>query len=98
MELTQIREVALQAFTNLKDELEVTIDIAIDDTTNVLELLDSMDVVSLIMETEGLVEAKLGYYVALANETTFDADGSPLLSFGTWVSYIIEMCESSYDS
>ena len=98
MELTQIREVALQAFTNLKDELEVTIDIEIDDTTNVLELLDSMDVVSLIMETEGLVEAKLGYYVALANETTFDADGSPLLSFGTWVSYIFEMCELSYDS
>ena len=98
MELTQIREVALQAFTNLKDELEVTIDIEIDDTTNVLELLDSMDVVSLIMETEGLVEAKLGHYVALANETTFDAEGSPLLSFGTWVSYIIEMCELSYDS
>ena len=98
MELTQIREVALQAFANLKDELEVTIDIAIDDTTNVLELLDSMDVVSLIMETEGLVEAKLGHYVALANETTFDAEGSPLLSFGTWVSYIIEMCELSYDS
>ena len=98
MELAQIREVALQAFTNLKDELEVTIDIEIDDTTNVLELLDSMDVVSLIMETEGLVEAKLGYYVALANETTFDAEGSPLLSFGTWVSYIFEMCELSYDS
>lgn len=98
MELAQIREVALQAFTNLKDELEVTIDIEIDDTTNVLELLDSMDVVSLIMETEGLVEAKLGHYVALANETTFDADGSPLLSFGTWLSYIIEMCELSYDS
>lgn len=98
MELAQIREVALQAFTNLKDELEVTIDIEIDDTTNVLELLDSMDVVSLIMETEGLVEAKLGHYVALANETTFDAEGSPLLSFGTWVSYIIEMCELSYDS
>jgi len=98
MELAQIREVALQAFTNLKDELEVIIDIEIDDTTNVLELLDSMDVVSLIMETEGLVEAKLGHYVALANESTFDADGSPLLSFGTWVSYIIEMCEVSHDN
>ena len=98
MELAQIREVALQAFTNLKDELEVTIDIEIDDTTNVLELLDSMDVVSLIMETEGLVEAKLGHYVALANESTFDADGSPLLSFSTWVGYIAEMCELSYDS
>ena len=98
MELAQIREVALQAFTNLKDELEVTIDIEIDDATNVLELLDSMDVVSLIMETEGLVEAKLSHYVPLANETTFDAEGSPLLSFGTWVSYIIEMCELSYDS
>jgi hypothetical protein len=98
MELDQIREVALQAFTNLKDELDVSIDIEIVDSTNVLELLDSMDVVSLIMETEGLVEAKLGHYVALANELTFDADGSPLLSFGTWVGYIIEMCEVSYGS
>ena len=98
MELDQIREVALQAFANLKDELEVTIDIEIIDATNVLELLDSMDIVSLIMETEGLVEAKLGHYVALANESTFDADGSPLLSFGTWVGYIVEMCEVSYGS
>ena len=98
MELDQIREVALQAFTNLKDELDVSIDIEIVDSTNVLELLDSMDVVSLIMETEGLVEAKLGHYVALANELTFDADGSPLLSFGTWVDYIVEMCEVSYGS
>jgi hypothetical protein len=98
MELDQIREVALQAFTNLKDELDVSIDIEIVDSTNVLELLDSMDVVSLIMETEGLVEAKLGHYVALANESTFDADGSPLLSFGTWVGYIVEMCEVSYGS
>lgn len=98
MELAQIREVALQAFTNLKDELEVTIDIEIKDATNVLELLDSMDIVSLIMETEGLIEAKLGHYVALANESTFDADSSPLLSFGTWVSYIGEMCEVSRDS
>ena len=95
MELDQIREVALQAFTNLKDELDVTIDIEIVDSTNVLELLDSMDVVSLIMETEGLVEAKIGHYVALANEETFDADGSPLLSFGAWVGYIKEMVEEN---
>jgi acyl carrier protein len=98
MELAQIRELALQAFVNLKEELEVTIDIEIDDATNVLELLDSMDIVNLIMETESLVEAELGNYVALANEATFDADGSPLLSFGTWVSYIVDMCELSHDS
>ena len=95
MELAQIREVALQAFVNLKDELEVTIDIEIVDATNVLELLDSMDIVSLIMETEGLVEARLGRYIALANESTFDADGSPLLSFDTWVDYIKEMVEEN---
>ena len=95
MELAQIREVALQAFVNLKDELEVTIDIEIVDATNVLELLDSMDIVSLIMETEGLVEALLGRYIALANESTFDADGSPLLSFNTWVGYIKEMVEEN---
>jgi hypothetical protein len=98
MELVQISKVALQAFANLKDELDVTIDIEIDDATNILELLDSMDIVNLIMETEVLIEAKIGDYVALANEATFDADVSPLLSFGKWVSYINEMCELSHDS
>ncbi len=96
MELNQIRKLALEAFFNLKNEFDVTIDTQIIDSTNILELLDSMDVVSLIMETESLVEAKIGYYVALANEETFDADGSPLLSFGAWVSYIIKMSEIRY--
>jgi hypothetical protein len=95
MELEQIRELALEAFSNLKDELDVTIDIEILESTNILGLLDSMDVVSLIMETESLVEAKVNHYVALANEKSFSADGSPLLSFSTWVSYISEMMELS---
>ena len=94
MELEQIRELALEAFLNLKDELDVTFDIEIIDSTNILELLDSMDVVSLIMETERLIEDKVSYYVALANEESFDADRSPLLSFAGWVSYISEMMES----
>ena len=90
MELDKIRELALAAFSNLKNELDVTINIEILDSTNILELLDSMDVVSLIMETESLVEAKVNDYVALANEATFDADGSPLLSLSDWVNYIHE--------
>jgi len=90
MELDKIRELALAAFSNLKNELDVTINIEILDSTNILELLDSMDVVSLIMETESLVEAKVNDYVALANEATFDADGSPLLSFSGWIDYIHE--------
>ena len=98
MELVQIREVALQAFLNIKDELEVNIDVEIDDDTNVLELLDSMDIVSLIMETEGLVEKEFGRYIALANEETFASDSSPLRSFSSWVTYIIEMSELSDDS
>lgn len=98
MELVQIREVALQAFSNIKDELEVNIDIEIDNDTNVLELLDSMDVVSLIIETEGLIEKLIGNYVALANEETFASESSPLLSFGSWVEYINEMCDLSNDS
>ena len=98
MELVQIREVALQAFLNIKDELEVNIDVEIDDDTNVLELLDSMDIVSLIMETEGLVEKEFGRYIALANEETFASDSSPLRSFSSWVTYIIEMSELNDDS
>ena len=98
MELDKIRELALDAFSNLERELDVTIDIEITDSTNILEMLDSMDVVSLIMETESLVEAKVNCYVPLANDVTFDADGSPLLSFGGWLDYInkqIGLCDES---
>ena len=98
MELDKIRELALEAFSNLKDELDVTIDIEIVDTTNILEMLDSMDVVNLIMETESLVEAKLNCYVALANEVSFDAHESPLLSFSSWVNYISSMMELRNES
>ena len=93
MELDKIRELALNAFSNLEAELEVIIDTKISDSTNILELLDSMDVVSLIMETESLVEASVNYYVPLASELSFDAYGSPLRSFECWLGYIHEQVE-----
>jgi len=90
MELNRIRDLALEAFSNLESELDVTIATEIVDSTNILEMLDSMDVVSLIMETESLVEAEVNYYVPLASEVSFDANGSPLLSFTSWLNYIYE--------
>lgn len=90
MELDKLRDLALEAFSNLENELDSIVNIEISSSTNILELLDSMDVVSLIMETESLVEAKVNCYVALANEVTFDAEGSPLLSFDSWVNFIHE--------
>ena len=80
MELDNINILMLSVFENLKDELNVVIEEEITESTNIFEILDSMDVVNLIMETESLLEQELGVYIPLANEETFDAEKSPLLS------------------
>jgi hypothetical protein len=90
MELIRAVQLAREAFANLEAEIDLSIDIEIVDSTNLLELLDSMDVVGLIMETEALIEAETQRYVPLANDKSFDADGSPLRSFGSWVAYILD--------
>jgi hypothetical protein len=88
MELENIRLLSLQAFSNLREELDIEIDQEINDETNILDILDSMDIVNLIMETESLLEKEVGNYTPLATELTFDADMSPLLSFKSWLNFI----------
>jgi hypothetical protein len=95
MELSEVNSVLLQAFFNIKTELNVDISVEIEDSTNIFDVLDSMDIVNLIMETESLLEAKLGYYLPLANEETFDAEKSPLLSYKSWLQFIFTLINNN---
>ena len=93
----QVHEIVLKAFSNLEKELDVVLNQKIEDETNILDTLDSIDVVNLIMETESLVEANYGSYIPLANEESFDANLSPLLSVSNWVKHVQTMIKESYE-
>lgn len=58
--------------------------------TNVFDLVDSMAVVDLLLESESRLEDETGNYVALASETIFDAGASPLLRWSDWVDYVAQ--------
>ena len=98
MELDNINILMLSVFENLKDELNVVIEEEITESTNIFEILDSMDVVNLIMETESLLEQELGVYIPLANEETFDAEKSPLQSYKQWLHFIFDLIKGSNES
>lgn len=91
MELDKVNELMLRVFLNLKEELDIVIEEEITDSTNIFEILDSMDIVNFIMETESLLESELGSYIPLANEETFDAQKSPLLSYKQWLNFISDL-------
>jgi acyl carrier protein len=97
MELAEINVLMLNVFSNLKDELNVDIEDEIIDSTNIFEILDSMDVVNLIMETESLLEQELGFYIPLANEETFDAEKSPLISYKNWLHFIFDLIKGRHE-
>tara|TARA_Y100001958_G_C21043572_1_gene412325 strand:- start:433 stop:732 length:300 start_codon:yes stop_codon:yes gene_type:complete len=94
--LNEVHEIVSKAFSNLKKELNVVVEQEIEGSTNILDILDSIDVVNLIMETESLVEDRYGVYVPLANEESFDANLSPLLSVSNWEEHVLAMIKENY--
>lgn len=65
---------------------------AVTNSTDVFNNVDSFAIVDLMLETEMLLEDKLGRYVTLADESVFDAEKSPLLRWETWVKYVEQRC------
>ena len=88
---TKISKLVHQALLNIVDDLEIDLEEELNENSNILDILDSMDVVNLIMETEGILESEYGNYIPLANEETFDLEMSPLLTFNSWVEHIVSM-------
>ncbi len=62
----------------------------IAENDNLLEIFDSMSIVTLIMETESEVSRVFGKYIPLANEHTFDREKSPFVSMANWLKFIYE--------
>tara|TARA_B100000989_G_C19283610_1_gene361319 strand:- start:114 stop:413 length:300 start_codon:yes stop_codon:yes gene_type:complete len=87
----KISKLVHQALLSILDDLEIDLEAEINENSNILDILDSMDVVNLIMETEGVLESEYGNYIPLANEETFDLEMSPLLTFNSWVEHIVSM-------
>ena len=94
--INEVHEIVFKAFSNIKKELNVVIEQEIKGSTNILDILDSIDVVNLIMETESLVEDRYGVYVPLANEESFDANLSPLLSVSNWEEHVLAMIKENH--
>jgi hypothetical protein len=51
--------------------------------------LDSFAVLDFLLETETQVEEMAGRYVALGDDTIFDADKSPLRRLSSWIDYVM---------
>jgi hypothetical protein len=88
MDIIDARSLALLAIDNIRSELSNQIPVALDDVDRIIDLLDSMDMVNLIMETESLIESRFNMCIPLANEFTFDSERSPFNSLYEWVKHI----------
>ena len=61
----KISKIVHQALLNIVNELEIDLEEEINENSNILDILDSMDVVNLIMETEGILESEYDKYIPL---------------------------------
>lgn len=57
---------------------------------DLFDRLDSFAVVELLLETESAVEAAVGRYVPLADESILDSARSPLRRLQGWYDYVAE--------
>lgn len=90
--MLELSSVISDSFETVTAQIEDFESIVLTDETNVFDLIDSFSVVDLLLETESQIEVALGRYVALGDETVFDAEKSPLKRWGDWVAYVGACC------
>jgi hypothetical protein len=90
--MAEVKDLLVQALQTVCENLDKPELAQIASTSNVFDAIDSFTVVDLMLESEMLIEASLGRYVTLADETMFDAEKSPLLSWSDWVAYVEKCC------
>ncbi|MFZ6864533.1 hypothetical protein ACO0K7_18030 [Undibacterium sp. Ji67W] len=86
--MKEISQILIEAFRLATADLGISALSNVTDDTNIFELLDSLAVVNILLETEMMLEQETGNYVTLANETLFDAEKSPLRKWSSWVEYV----------
>jgi acyl carrier protein len=88
-----IDEIARNAIISLNEDLGIPALNHITDDTNLFELIDSMGLLNLILETEDLIEEAMDDYFQLANEDLMDAAKSCFLKFSLWKKHIQTIIE-----
>ncbi len=83
-----LKEAFLAATSDQYPDLHMKMDM--HPIINLFDLLDSLSIVAVLIETENLLQIKLGGHISLADETIFDASKSPFLTWSAWVSYVNE--------
>lgn len=55
---------------------------------NIIKNFDSLDIVTLIIETEQLLENEFDNHIPLSNNDTFDVKKSPLNKWSNWIKFV----------
>ncbi len=93
--MSEVEAVLLKALQTVIAELDNPQLAEVTATTDIIGNVDSFTIVDLMLESEMQLEALLGKYVTLADETIFDAEKSPLLTWSDWVRYVEARCDAS---
>jgi len=59
-----------------------------DNSINLFEIVDSFSLLSIVIETELVLERKMGRYIPLADEDLMVNGVSPFISFNKWMNFI----------
>ena len=88
MKMKDMEEVALISLKETAKRFEYDLSLEISDDLELLNILDSVMIVDLLLETETRLENELGRYVPLADENTFNVEKSSLVSWGEWKKFL----------
>jgi acyl carrier protein len=83
-----MEQLLLEAIKEINEDLNIDELNNVDKNTPIFELLDSVAVLDLILEIEGLLENKYGKYIQFADEKTMDAVHTPFKTFQTLLEYL----------
>lgn len=85
-----LRDLLINVISTLNEDWDNEVLKHITDETNIFIHIDSISLLSIIIDTESALEVELGKYVPLADEKLMDSQHSPFLSFKDWVSFVNE--------
>jgi hypothetical protein len=88
--MSEIEKYLKEAFLAATSDQYPDLYINLNPQLNIFDLLDSFNIVDVLIESENILQENLGRYVSLADEKIFDASKSPFLTWSSWISYVEE--------
>ena len=86
MEYEELDGLLVKAADKIIVESEIEIDF--NKGINLIEEVDSFDIVTMLLDIEMKLEDLRGEYISLADENLFDSNKSPLIKWDNWVNYV----------